>query len=86
MKNYNFCKYGNLPIEDKSWELQITNTFEGPFFNFSFSWSRKTDHAGPELLIELPKFYFCFKIYDIRHWDYENDKYETYNSENKSKK
>lgn len=34
-----------------------------------------SDHAGPELLIELIGFMIHFKIYNNNHWDYENNKW-----------
>ena len=61
---------------NKFWELQITNEFDCPWFNFQIQWTRKQDHAGFQILVEIYKFMFDFKIYDIRHWDYDNNSYE----------
>lgn len=77
MKEINYCKSGNFfKKPNKYWELQITTAFEGPYFNFSINWTRKQDHAGFQFLIEIHKFMFDFKIYDTRHWDWDNDCYE----------
>lgn len=44
--------------------------------SINFFWSRKTDHAGLNLEILFFGLLFYFKVYDARHWDYENDRYE----------
>lgn len=73
--SFNICKSGSIVKSDKFWELQITNEFEGPYFNFGISWTRKCDHAGFRVLFEVMSFMFDFKIYDNRHWDYETKRY-----------
>lgn len=64
-------------IPRKFWEIQLT-TFEAyeSYFNFSIKWTHKCDHAGFNLTFELFFLYFCFQVYDSRHWDYDNDRYE----------
>jgi|GEM_PF-5670212 len=71
-----FNRSGNFPIKNKYWELEISNIYEWSYFNFQIKWTRKCDHAGFSILIEIYKFFFDFKIYDIRHWNYEKDRYE----------
>jgi hypothetical protein len=47
----------------------------------SFSLNTNTsgeDHAGPEILISLLGYTASIKIYDTRHWDYENKKWTEY--------
>jgi hypothetical protein len=36
------------------------------------------DHAGIHLEISILGLTIPFSIYDIRHWDYDNDAYEKY--------
>lgn len=36
------------------------------------------DHAGPELEFGLFGYSVSLKMYDIRHWDYENQTWEKY--------
>ncbi len=55
------------------------------FFNFNIhfisiflSWSRKTDHAGLQLDLQILKYNFTFSLRDSRHWDGENNKWEEY--------
>lgn len=75
-----YCKYGKFfKFQNKFWELQISTEFQdGPYFDFTTSWTRKTDHAGFRLSIEILSFYFCIKVYDCRHWDDETDAWQVY--------
>jgi hypothetical protein len=70
-----WCKAGSFfKLPNKYWELQISLFENNPdIFNFVLNWSRKCDHAGFEFRVEILPFYFSFKIYDNRHWDFEND-------------
>lgn len=43
------------------------------FFNFSTYWNRKMDHAGFTFEFTLFGLSVYNKIYDERHWDFEND-------------
>lgn len=73
---FNICKTGSFfKKPHKFWELQITNLFDGPYFNFQIQWTRQQDHAGFQILIEIYKFMFDFKIFDSRHWDWDNNCY-----------
>lgn len=42
------------------------------------SLSRKRDHAGFEINIDLYRFSFHFIIYDHRHWNYDEDRWVNY--------
>ena len=72
----NICKSGTVVNPNKFWELQITNEFKDSYFNFKVGWTRKIDHAGFQFLFEVMSFMFDFKIYDSRHWDWDNDCYK----------
>lgn len=64
--------------KNKSAEIQITNfksTQTALDFVFDLHWWG-SDHQGPEFRIELLGFMFDLKIYDHRHWDYENHRWE----------
>lgn len=37
---------------------------------------RGHDHAGPRLYIDILGFFISIQIYDHRHWDYDNDRWE----------
>jgi len=71
----NFTKFGKI-TKNKSWELQICNIWDGDYFNFKISWSRKCDHEGFNFFIDILGNFINFKIYDNRHWDYKNNKCE----------
>ena len=65
--------------KNKSLEIQ-SDVFEGSrtIFGIHFSITHSMDHAGLDFTLDLFKFCFCFKIYDIRHWDDKNNKYIDY--------
>jgi len=41
----------------------------GSFFNFSVNLTRKCDHPGFSLIVEILGLNFIFEIYDKRHWN-----------------
>jgi hypothetical protein len=45
------------------------------YFNFSSHLSRKTDHAGFNLEIEVCGYIISLDIYDSRHWDSSQEKW-----------
>lgn len=58
-------------------EIQLHRTGHEIFsFMIDTMW-RGRDHAGPELEITLLGKTMTIKIYDTRHWDYNNNKWET---------
>ena len=62
-KNFSITK-------NKNFELELSKHTYGyhPWFNFQFSWTtRKTDHAGLQLTIEIWWYYLNMMIYDVRH-------------------
>lgn len=69
--------------KNKSVELQISKWNKAhSLINFDLDlrwWGG--DHSGPSIMIEVWKYFFNLKIYDHRHWDYENDTWEVYNEE-----
>jgi hypothetical protein len=46
-------------------------------FDFSLSYSYRTDHAGLLLHISLPFAFFHFNIYNTNHWDHEEGRWKT---------
>jgi len=68
--------------QNKSLEVQL-NLFDSlsqdTIFEFNLNWQIRCDHAGPRFhLIIFRVLYFHIMIYDHRHYDYENNKWETY--------
>lgn len=62
--------------KNKVFELEMSTQWYVDYFNLSFQWTRRQDHAGPAFTFECLKFYFCVKIYDIRHWDDKTNSYQ----------
>lgn len=61
------------------WELQ--HSFYGnSLLDIDFHISTKEDHAGVSLDIGLLGYGIHFQIYDSRHWNYETNKWESYNA------
>jgi hypothetical protein len=58
--------------KNKTLEIQLwkSSPYHLISFGLDLSW-RGSDHAGPELSVELLGFDFTIKIYDNRHWDYK---------------
>ena len=42
-------------------------------FDVGTKWTRKCDHAGLHVQLELFRLFFVFSIYDSRHWDDEKE-------------
>ena len=78
--------FGKL-YKTKYWELEIRGPkFEPVMFNLHIRFDRKCDHTGFHFTFELVELFFVnFEIYDNRHWDYQNNRWEEYNSEGKLK-
>lgn len=57
----------------KIFEFDIVYSNSKPWFLLHLDWSRNTDHAGLNFEICLFGYSIESKIYDTRHWDYENN-------------
>lgn len=71
--------WGNVIISKyKSFEYQFGGyNFATNPFEFSIRWTTKCDHAGISFTFSIYKlFWINFKIYDHRHWDYNNNSYK----------
>ena len=75
-----FSKDRTITLSDnKSFECQIAQWEMYNLFDFELAliwWGQ--DHAGPSLTVEILGLMFNVKIYDHRHWDHENNKWEVY--------
>lgn len=69
---------GNIQLsKHKFLEYQLDRKFATDPFDFHVWWDWKGDHAGPGFYFSIYKlFWFQIKIYDHRHWDYENNCWE----------
>jgi hypothetical protein len=70
-----FNRSGKLS-KNKSWEVEILKV--NSFVNFQLQYTTRTDHAGLRFELGLFGYELGFTIYDIRHWDYENNDWKVY--------
>lgn len=68
-----YLKSGLTPLKHKAYEFEIYRSSDilgfGTYFDINQS------HAGFRLSLSLLTYSFDFSFYDVRHWDYENNKY-----------
>lgn len=68
--------------KSKVWELELISS-SWYLLHIQFDLSlRGRDHAGFNLELGLLGFVVYFNIYDRRHWDYKNNKWEQSNGGN----
>lgn len=65
-----------LRIPNKYLEIQLTK-FSDTNFEINLTFSTKGDHAGIRFYLNLWKYVFLINLYDSRHWDWENDRWES---------
>jgi hypothetical protein len=63
-------------------ELQLGYRKDWNYFYVSSNLTRKCDHAGFGLEMEFLGAFFWLSIYDGRHWNYEEGKWEEYEKSN----
>ena len=68
-----WCKGWGL-TKHKAVELQLTKTTDIVKFLVNITHGR--DHAGVMIELGLLGYTVCFNIYDTRHWDYTNNRWE----------
>jgi hypothetical protein len=62
-----------------AWELEHTY-YSGVLLDVDISLSAKEHHAGLDFTVGLFGYGIHFRIYDTRHWNYERNCYETYDT------
>ena len=70
--------YGRIGA-NKAWELEHTY-YSGSLLDVDISLSVREHHAGFEITAGLFGYGIHFRIYDTRHWNYERNCYETYDT------
>ena len=63
---------GNI-TKNKAWELNLYESNE--LIGIEFEYTMRADHAGIGLTLSLFGYTLEYKIYDVRHWDYTQDKW-----------
>lgn len=67
---------GKKITKNKAWEFNLYSTND--IIRFEFNFTTNCDHSGLYIDFGLIGYAFDFSIYDIRHWDHENDVWEKY--------
>ena len=70
------CISGRL-TKNLAWELEHSY-YSGSLLDIDIELSRDEDHAGFDLTVGLLGYGIHFRIYDIRHWNYETNTWENY--------
>lgn len=72
-----FVYWENKITTNKAIDFQISKFQAYHLFEFDLSIRFDgEDHAGPYLMMSFMGFFFNLKLYDIRHWDYDNDRWQ----------
>lgn len=67
--------HGSTPIKHKYWEIQLNKT--NSLVSFDLQFNIRQDHAGFFINAALIGYEVMFNIYDHRHWDHKNNRWET---------
>lgn len=60
-----------------AYQLDLGNGLATEFFELSFIWTTKQDHAGPRFCFSIYHLFFLqIQIYDNRHWDFDTQSWE----------
>lgn len=70
------CWHGSTPFKHKYWEVQILKNDN--LLRFEFGFTIREDHAGANLELGLLGYEIHFTLYDNRHWNYEEGRWEIY--------
>lgn len=74
---------------NKTWRITAHKAFEAQWFKYGYDYLgfrvdtawRGRDHAGPEFELVLFGHTLSLRLYDSRHWDYDNRCWLVYNEE-----
>ncbi len=73
--NNSFVIYKNKSFE---YQFEGGKFMSNDLFEFRLSWTRNCDHAGFDFTFGIHKlFWFRLNTYDHRHWDHENNCWQT---------
>jgi hypothetical protein len=70
------CISGRL-TKYKAWELEHTFC-STVLIDVDMRWTRKMDHAGLDITVGLLGYGISFRIYDTRHWNDYDNRWEEY--------
>jgi hypothetical protein len=80
VKQQDFVLFSKQLFKNKAFELQISRFDPDELIDFTLdlNW-RGHDHAGPRFELSILGWFFSLKLYDTRHWNYDKNRWETYN-------
>jgi hypothetical protein len=65
----------------KNKSLELEHSYMSTMLvDFDLLWTVRTDHAGFRITVGILGYGIGFQIYDTRHWNYERDQYEIYDT------
>lgn len=67
---------GSTPVKHKFWELQVMKSDD--IVAVDIRLTTRQDHAGLDIWLGFAGYAVNFKVYDSRHWDYDNKSWEVY--------
>lgn len=70
---FNIYNHGRIHQRGIEFESNLCN-----LIGASFNWDWKRDHAGIHIDTTLFGWTFAVTLYDVRHWNYDKDDWETY--------
>ena len=74
-----YVEFSKKLSTNKAFEFQVSKFAPTDLINFCINLTfYGEDHAGFKFDIEVFGYFLSVQIYDTRHWDYENHKWETY--------
>jgi hypothetical protein len=77
-KNPKQCSLSFGITENKQLAISaIANYTTRTVFHFDITFTRKTDHAGIRLNLDLFGFAIELELYDCRHWNYQKNRWTT---------
>lgn len=76
MNSFNF----NVPFTKHKYVELETDLCKDSNVYGRFGLTTKGDHPGLSISLQLHVFSFYFTLYDDRHWDFDNDCFEKYES------
>lgn len=62
--------------QHKAWEFNAYQTHH--LIDLEFRLTTKGDHAGLQTMVGLFGYSIELGVYDTRHWDYENNRWQIY--------
>ena len=63
-------------VKNTIFEIQFSKWKCWEYFYICFKWTRKQDHAGLGLDIQIMGFEISLSVVDRRHWDLEKNNWE----------